>query len=132
MEPEDRLRRLNQALAELAEASHDVPILVEGIRDEAALRALGVRGEVIVYNRGGSMLDMADRLRGRPRLILLFDWDKKGGQLVRLLRQQIEGQVQIDLETRRELAKVSLVRCVEDLPAARDHLVKRIGGEKRL
>lgn len=126
MEPAERLERLERVLARLDEDSHGSPIVVEGLRDEAALRALGVTGEIMVYNRGGSVLDVADRLRGRRSVVLLLDWDRKGGQLTRLLRAQLEGVIRIDLEPRKELAYVSLVKCVEDLPHARRTLRARL------
>lgn len=131
MDPSDRLERLERALAQLAEDSHDAPVLVEGPNDARALRALGVRGEILVYNRAGvSILDTADRLRARKRLILLFDWDRKGGHLTRLMRDQLEGQVGLDLEIRRELASVSLVKCVEDLPHALENLRRRAEAQR--
>lgn len=125
MEPAERLERLDRALDEIAVAAREAPLVVEGKRDEAALRELGVEGEIIVYNQGGSMVDFAERLRDRKRIIVLFDWDRKGGHLTQRLRELLSGTMKLDTDIRRELATVSLVRCVEDLPAARRALQKR-------
>jgi 5S rRNA maturation endonuclease (ribonuclease M5) len=125
MDPQERLDRLERALALLAELSHAAPVLVEGAHDLEALRELGVDGEILVYNRGGRMTDLADRLRARPLVIVLFDWDRKGGHLTRLLKEQLGG-VRLDLDVRKELATVSLVRCVEDLPHAKAALERRL------
>lgn len=125
MDPAERLRRLDAALAALADLADGIPILVEGLHDEAALRALGVSGEIAVYNRGESMPDFAERFRTRPRVVVLFDWDRKGGQLTQRLKEQLGGS-RLGLEIRKEFATVSLVRCVEDLPAARAALLRRL------
>lgn len=127
MEPEERLERLDQALGALDEASRRWPVLVEGLRDEVALRRLGVQGEILVYNRGSGMIALADRLRGREGVVVLFDWDRKGGQLTRLLKGQLAGSIRLELELRKELAQVSQVSCVEDLPSARRVLRQRLG-----
>lgn len=125
MDPRLRLERFERALDDLVEANEAAPIIVEGIRDEAALRKLGATGEILVHNRGLGVLSLADKLRGQPRIIILYDWDRKGGQLAQLLRQQLGGVVRLDEEIRRELAHVSLVKCVEDLPAALANLRRR-------
>jgi len=129
MDPAERLARLDRALELLTELSHAAPVIVEGHRDLEALRELGVDGEILVYNRGGSVIALADELRTRPFVVCLFDWDRKGGHLTRLLKQQLGG-IRLDLEVRREFATVSLVRCVEDLPHARAALERRI--ERRI
>lgn len=131
MDAEERLERFEAVLDYLAEASATTPILVEGARDEAALRELGIPGEILVYNRIGSMIATADFLRGKRRVIVMFDWDRKGGQLAQLLRGQLAGLVELDLEPRKEFARVSLVKCVEDLTHARRTLENRAGRSHR-
>ena len=126
MEPAERLERLDRAIEELAVASAFAPIVVEGQRDEAALRALGIEGEIFVYNRGGTMADVAELLRPRTLIVVLFDWDRKGGALTQRLKELLGGTTKLNLDLRRELATVSLVRCVEDLPAARRALQRRL------
>lgn len=127
MDAEERLARLDAALESLREANRRAPAIVEGMRDAAALRELGFDGEIIVYNQEpGGVLDLADRLRTRPLVIVLFDWDRKGGQLTKTLRQNLAGSVKVEWEGRKELAIVSTVRCVEDLPHARRHLEKLV------
>lgn len=125
MDPAERLARFERALEALIESAYEAPILVEGTRDAEALRELGVTGEIIVYNRGQSMAVLADRLRRLKRLIVMFDWDRKGGQLTHLLKDHLSGGRSLDLELRKEFASVSLVRCVEDLTHARRTLRKR-------
>jgi len=127
VDAEERLARLDAALERLREANQHAPMIVEGMRDAAALRELGFDGEIIIYNQEpGGLLDLADRLRTRVLVILLFDWDRKGGQLTKTMRENLAGSVKVEWEGRKELAIVSTVRCVEDLPSARRHLAKLI------
>lgn len=119
MNAEERHERLQRCLEDLREANHDAPILVEGTRDVRALRELGLAGEIRVYNAGEPLHAVADRLvRAHRRLIVLFDWDRTGGHLVRRLQEHLAAQADLDLEFRKEFALVSQVKCVEDLPAA--------------
>jgi len=143
------------------------PIVVEGPSDEVALRELGLTGEIVRLNLGGSVLaaieDLAARHKENTRaesetqvqnkievltdssftstdssttaptvssndaqtnsvlkgFILLTDWDRKGGQLARRLREAGKAcGLKADSEYRRRLAFFtgSQIRCVEDLP----------------
>lgn len=125
MDPEERLEKFRAIVAELSEANEASPVIVEGIRDERALRELGLSGRIVIYNRGVGMANVADHLRGERALIVLFDWDRKGGQLSHLLQRHGSGGPNLDLRFRRELARLSPVKCVEDLPAALRTLTRR-------
>jgi len=66
-------------LEELVESNDATPILVEGQRDVAALRALGCRGRILVIHTGEPLVVVAERLASELReVILLTDWDRKG------------------------------------------------------
>src|SRR3989442_14310965 len=59
-----------------------VPIIVEGRRDEAAVRELGVRGTIYcVKARGESRHDLLERQNGSSGTILLTDFDREGEKL---------------------------------------------------
>lgn len=67
---------------ELVAENESVPIVVEGQRDVASLRELGCRGEIHVLHNGLSLVALAEKLaRETDRVILLTDWDRKGGIL---------------------------------------------------
>ena len=91
------------------------PILVEGPRDVAALRALGLDGPFEVVNRGW---DVARRIAhllenhgtrgvdGGPALHLLMDWDRTGGRLQTTFRRRLEAfDVKVDEDVRRVLMR---------------------------
>jgi 5S rRNA maturation endonuclease (ribonuclease M5) len=110
---------MERCIDELVDDNDATPVLVEGLRDERALRELGLRGEIQVYNSGKGMIETAHQLsHTHRRVIVLLDWDRKGGQLVRRLQEQLHAQVELDLDYRKEFALVSGVRSVEDLPSA--------------
>ncbi|MEM2870800.1 MAG: hypothetical protein QW379_10375 [Thermoplasmata archaeon] len=63
-------------------------MLVEGARDVAALRKLGVRGRILMLNRGQGLLRRCEVLaREHGRVILLTDWDLKGRELHERLKK---------------------------------------------
>lgn len=79
---EERFEELLVLLDELAEDNLHVPIVVEGKRDVASLRALGCAGDIWQLHSGEPLLDLAERFATRTReVILLTDWDRKGGIL---------------------------------------------------
>ncbi|MHB1866875.1 MAG: toprim domain-containing protein [Thermoplasmata archaeon] len=81
-------------------------ILVEGERDRAALRRLGIDGDVQTLHAGRTLADRIQELADRHgRVIVLTDWDRQGGRLARRLEEYGRGgRPSIDLLARRELA----------------------------
>ncbi len=84
------LESLEELLAALIEASaQGAATIVEGRRDELALRALGLTGPVIMASRR-SALDLAeDAARSYREIILLTDWDRKGDEMARIIEQHL-------------------------------------------
>jgi len=99
------------------ENNPDCPILVEGLRDEKALRALGFTGIVERVNRGWDRSRLVAYLHEtygtrnivdkRPALILLMDWDRTGGRLQTALRDQLMAMdMPVDEDLRTVLMRV--------------------------
>jgi len=83
----DRYRELLAAVDELVEWNETVPVIVEGVRDVRALRAMGLRGGIEPVNHGKAVFALCERLgRTHKEAVILTDWDRRGGQLARLLR----------------------------------------------
>lgn len=113
---EERLIALERALEELIGLSPSVPIIVEGKRDVASLRALGVPGRIEMVNRGNTLLQVCDALAERStEVIVLTDWDRTGGHIMRHLRDNLQGRVRIHDTFRRTFAVYSEVKDVESL-----------------
>jgi len=97
-----------------------VPIIVEGRRDEAALRKLGVSGSVhCLKARGESRHEFLDRLNGTREAIVLADFDREGKELETWLYKELSQRgVKSDLKLwirMRSLARTE-VRSVEEIP----------------
>lgn len=117
MRLEERIEELQAAIEELVEENETKPILVEGRRDVKALRELGCRGELLTVHAGEHLVEVADRIaRTHREIVLLTDWDRKGGHLARLVQENMRGRVKPDTELRRRFARCAVVKDVESLP----------------
>ena len=87
---EERLEQLERVFQLLEDESEEHPIIVEGLRDVAALKRLGITRNVLAINRGVSIFSFAEQLsRDWKGAIILTDWDRRGGQLARMLREAL-------------------------------------------
>ena len=83
----------------IAEGGSGCPVVVEGLKDERALRALGFSGTIEKVNRGWDRSRLVAYLHqsycasrpndGGPPLIMLMDWDRTGGKLQTSLRDRL-------------------------------------------
>lgn len=133
MARKEQLDELEKLLGRLRAASLESPVLVEGERDVAALRALGLGGELLKLNRGEGLVALTDALSARhQKIILLTDWDYKGVELHDRLKRLLEdAQVGADDFCWSRLKRLSGGGCrtVEGLPAFLSLLRERAGGE---
>ena len=110
--------RFDKGLQLLLELSEDgVPIVVEGLKDITALRGLGLSGPIHTL-AGHNIVSLADELADTRQLLILFDFDRRGGQLTRYLTRQLEGRgVTILHRERHQLRRVFSwhVRVIEGL-----------------
>ena len=111
-------RALESCIEENAEGT---VILVEGKRDEAALRELGFTGPIEKLNRGWPIDRVVTYITEEyGACIVLMDWDRTGG---RLQKRLMDSMTSLDIkpsdECRRALSKAMNpdTMCVEDLPS---------------
>jgi 5S rRNA maturation endonuclease (ribonuclease M5) len=84
---EERLEQLEKVIDDLEDASIQTPIIVEGKRDVLALKLLGITTNVVSMNKGVSIFSLAESMSRKHRqVIVLTDWDRRGGQLARMLK----------------------------------------------
>jgi 5S rRNA maturation endonuclease (ribonuclease M5) len=84
------LEALEELIASLLDASYQgAAIIVEGRRDEQALRALGLPGPVIMASRRSALNLAEDAARNYPQIILLTDWDRKGDEMCRTIERHL-------------------------------------------
>ncbi|MFX1510708.1 MAG: toprim domain-containing protein [Promethearchaeota archaeon] len=86
------IERFEKGLRLLNDLSKEgVVIVVEGLKDITALRGLGLTGPIHAL-AGHNIVSLADELANSNRLLILFDYDRRGGQLTRHLINQLEGR----------------------------------------
>ncbi len=90
-EKEEKIRLVLESLAE--ENAEGVPIIVEGKKDAEALKALGINGPIIEAKTGGkALIDLISLVEnsGTREIILLLDFDRRGREMTRRLKQRLE------------------------------------------
>lgn len=92
MIPEDieRLEKLEELILELQALSDSGAIIVvEGKKDAESLRFLGIKGEIRLSTHQ-PLLEFTEALqRSGKEIILLTDWDKKGGESMHKIIQHL-------------------------------------------
>jgi 5S rRNA maturation endonuclease (ribonuclease M5) len=86
------LKRLLLTLEELQNyAEQGTPILIEGRKDENALKELGVTGNFIkVSGSPLKLFEVAEIAAKSPKVIILTDFDNKGSELAKRLSEDIQ------------------------------------------
>ncbi len=90
-EKEEKLLQILERLTK--ESAKGTPIIVEGKNDIKTLRALAVKGKIISAKTGGkSFLDVISEVEksGAREVILLLDFDRRGKELTKRLKQGLE------------------------------------------
>ena len=107
-------------LRELKLLNDEIPVIVEGRRDVAALRRLGLRGTIATLHCGQTVAAFGERIARRfPSVILLLDWDRRGRQLHAQLTRHLEADWEEHSYIRQELIALckSAISSIEELPA---------------
>lgn len=126
-DPREELEELAWLLEELRDRPDNQVILVEGLKDRAALTVLGVGGEVWQVQGPNSIFSIAERLAlENKQAVILTDWDRKGGQLAHLLRSSLNANgIRFDDHIRLRLVILVKkdIKDIESLPAFYSRLV---------
>jgi 5S rRNA maturation endonuclease (ribonuclease M5) len=128
----ERLRKLLEKLA--AEVKKGTPIVVEGQKDVASLKQLGINGDFVSSKtQGKSFLDMLTEIEQRraKEVILLLDFDRRGVEWTHRLKQHLEKtRIKPNLTFWNELYGLvgRDLKDIEGLAAYLETLKKKIGG----
>src|SRR4030042_4150823 len=116
MDYKKSFEELEKVLFELIEENKKIPIVVEGDKDVFSLRKLGVTGEIIITNSGLSIIDFCDKIaEDYKEIILLTDWDRKGGFICYTIQRNLQGRVKCNLYYRELFAIKAMTKTVEGL-----------------
>jgi len=102
-------------------AEQGMPILIEGKKDEIALKNLGINGNFIkVSGSGLKLFEIAEiATESSSKVIILTDFDKKGTQLAKRLAEDIQSLGSYpNLEIRRKIMGITrkFIKDIESLP----------------
>lgn len=88
MNPEKRLEEIKKIIEKLIILNQDCPVIVEGKKDEKTLRRLGLNGKIIKII--GALSEFCEEVSEKhKKVIVLTDWDRKGGILCRTLKRYL-------------------------------------------
>lgn len=92
-------------------------IIVEGKRDSAALKKIGVSAKILEFHRYHGLMKFVDAVSHYKSLVILFDRDRKGRYLTAKIIEQLERRTKIDLSFKRKLVSITKgkIRFIEDL-----------------
>ncbi|MCK5587897.1 MAG: toprim domain-containing protein [Candidatus Lokiarchaeota archaeon] len=107
-------------------ANSGTAIIVEGKKDEAALRSLGTKGKIhCIHNRGYRLFEFAEQIAPYKRVILLTDFDHQGEKTLKELRNYLETKrckVDVTFWNRMKLLFRRLTKDIESL----DSVISRL------
>jgi len=115
-------RRLSRIVEELSSCvEQGMPILIEGKKDEEALRELGITGNIIKVSGSGLKLFQIAEIAAKTssKVIILTDFDKKGNILAKKLSEDIQSLgSHPDLNIRKNIIKITrrYIKDIESLP----------------
>jgi len=90
----EKAEQIQQILEQLAEESRNgKPIIVEGRKDEQALKRLGVTGKIVFAKKGlKTIIDVVSEIEDKnpKEVILMLDFDREGRELTEKLKNHME------------------------------------------
>jgi 5S rRNA maturation endonuclease (ribonuclease M5) len=94
-------------------------VIVEGKKDEIALRQVGFKGEVLVYNNFKGIINFADYVTRKGRkVILLLDRDRRGRTLTSKILKKLDILCHHDsLYYKKKFVRIThgKIMCIENL-----------------
>jgi 5S rRNA maturation endonuclease (ribonuclease M5) len=114
--------RKEKLFLKLVEALNECVVIVEGKKDETALKEIGVTSEILHF--AGSPSNFVERLRASlesetQRVVLLLDYDEEGERKAGFLREVLSGEgFRLRNELRTLLKRLLGVRTIEEVPSA--------------
>ena len=106
VQSEELVEKIEKVLTELSTLNDVIPIIVEGESDVRALRELGLKGIIMKINVGQSLFNLCEEIaREYTEVIILTDWDRKGGHISRVLQESLKANdVKFNTDIRARLA----------------------------
>lgn len=121
---EQEVEALKKFVSQLNSLTESV-VIVEGKKDTAALKKLGLSVRILEFHRFRGMVDFADRVSKYEKLIILFDGDRKGKYLTGKTIQLLQRRTKVDLTYKQRLNAITKgkIRFIEQLVCYESYLV---------
>ena len=130
MNPLEKRGKVDKLIARL----NNEILVVEGKRDEAALRDIGVTGDIVIAvgNIERLVNRIASKCRGEPAVIL-FDFDETGNERTSQLSERLihEG-FPPDIATRKTLRRLLGLRFFEEADSKYDKLLEQVENQTKM
>ncbi len=108
-----------------------VPVIVEGKKDVKALKTLGLSGDILTLNHGIPIFNFCEEIaRTHREVIILTDWDSRGGRLAKALREGLSANgVKHEKDPRAKLVILCKkeIKDIEALPKFIRSLERKVG-----
>ena len=125
----ERAERLREVMDAHCEINTRVPVIVEGKKDDQALRKLGLAGEIIVLHGGKGLYEFSEEIAEKfPTIVLLLDWDAKGEALFKSLAGNLRTHWE-EFSACRELLKMICQKDIKDIESIPSLLMRLEGIE---
>jgi|GEM_PF-587764 5S rRNA maturation endonuclease (ribonuclease M5) len=102
---ENRRKLLAKLIDEMVRSEEGSCFIVEGTKDEKALRSIGVKSPIVKVSGPKSLFDRLQHVRCK-RVIVLVDFDKAGERIVKQIVELTRGRLDVDLSLRRKLCSL--------------------------
>ncbi len=126
----ERAERLREVLIALYEVNKRIPVIVEGKKDAAALKQLGLVGDIITLHRGKGLYEFCEDIAEKfARVIILLDWDEKGEKLNSLVAEHLRGHWE-EFSAFRGIIKILCQKDIKDVEGI-PKLLGRLEGDEQ-
>ncbi len=104
----------------------DSIIVVEGKKDEFALKSLGYKYNIVQFHSLSGLTNFVDFASTYKNVILLFDSDPKGKSLTRKIIERLERRTRVDLSHKRRLTQITRgkIHTIEELSLYEKYLIE--------
>ncbi|HSB31353.1 MAG TPA: toprim domain-containing protein [Candidatus Sulfobium mesophilum] len=126
----ERAERLREVLVALYEVNKRIPVIVEGKKDAAALKKLGLVGDIITLHSGKGLYEFCEDIAEKfARVVILLDWDEKGEKLNSLVAEHLRGHWE-EFSAFRGIIKILCQKDIKDVEGI-PKLLGRLEGDEQ-
>jgi len=112
------MKSIEKRVEKLVSEMNGHTVLVEGKKDEKALRKAGVTSKIVLFGKSAQSVVGAVAADCRNAVLLLYDFDEEGERKEKLLRELLAPFATVDGNLRKKFRQMFGCRTIEQLPSA--------------